>query len=296
MKRVFVSSTYIDLQEHREKVLSVIRRLESNEIAMENFGARSDHPKEGSIKAVKESDIYIGIFGHRYGTIPEGDDISLTEAEYRAAVSLNLPRLIFLIDKSYEIDNNQKEDEIKKNKLVKLKKELKKELMIDTFSSPDDLASKVATSLFRQLNELKKLDKTNEDFDISKLFESFPYAIAREVSIAHEEGYIVNFKQRVFIKDTELSSDISLFSKNNVFHIRIYDNDKFGKLSLQDSFISALVRLTKKDLKKNNSEIIVLTSLSEEKKIVKNLPIEAYCFNSQHDMEKLRNRIYQGLK
>ena len=48
---------------------------------------------------VAASNLYIGVFAFRYGHIPQDESAegrSITELEYRKAVSLNIPRLIFL--------------------------------------------------------------------------------------------------------------------------------------------------------------------------------------------------------
>ena len=47
---------------------------------------------------VDEADVYVGVFAYRYGYVPEGHDISITEMEYNRAVELDKPRLIFFMD------------------------------------------------------------------------------------------------------------------------------------------------------------------------------------------------------
>ena len=46
---------------------------------------------------VEQADVYVGIFAYRYGYVPDGHDISITEMEYNRASDLGKPRLIFFI-------------------------------------------------------------------------------------------------------------------------------------------------------------------------------------------------------
>ena len=83
--RVFISSTWEDLQPEREAVEKALHRMQNTAFAgMEYFGSRSETPKEISLAEVDRSDIYIGIFAHRYGS-------GITEAEYRRARQRGLP-------------------------------------------------------------------------------------------------------------------------------------------------------------------------------------------------------------
>src|SRR5690348_1373262 len=97
--KVFVSSTYADLAQYREAVRAGIQQLGARDVSMENFGAREERPKDECIRLVRdECDFFLGIYAHRYGFIPEGESVSITEAEYDAATNLRRPRLIYLVN------------------------------------------------------------------------------------------------------------------------------------------------------------------------------------------------------
>ncbi|MCK7480695.1 MAG: DUF4062 domain-containing protein [Candidatus Moduliflexus flocculans] len=55
-------------------------------------------PLDACLKEVEESDLFIGIYALRYGFIPEGADISITEMEYLHAKKLGKPIYCFLLD------------------------------------------------------------------------------------------------------------------------------------------------------------------------------------------------------
>ncbi len=96
MARIFVSSTSKDLEECREKVINVLRRMDDHQdVAMEYFVAEDKRPLEKCLEDVASCDLYIGIFAWRYGYIPDGYDKSMTELEYRKAVNNGKTCLIF---------------------------------------------------------------------------------------------------------------------------------------------------------------------------------------------------------
>ncbi|MCX7841396.1 MAG: DUF4062 domain-containing protein, partial [Anaerolineae bacterium] len=98
MAKIYVSSTYLDLQEFRDQVLHHLHRLQQTVRAMEYYLADDRRPADKCIADVRTCDIYVGIFAWRYGTIPEGETLSITEMEYRAAREKGIPCLIFLHD------------------------------------------------------------------------------------------------------------------------------------------------------------------------------------------------------
>jgi hypothetical protein len=88
-KSVFISSTYKDLVELRKKVADRLHGLFLSVIRMEHFGATSKSTLENSLKELgKGCNYYILIIGHNYGTIPEGQDISITHSEFKKAVEM----------------------------------------------------------------------------------------------------------------------------------------------------------------------------------------------------------------
>ena len=70
--RVFVSSTFLDLKHHREKVIRVLNGLNLSPAAMEYFGSRADEPSELCLEEIEACDLFIGIYAWRYGFQPGG--------------------------------------------------------------------------------------------------------------------------------------------------------------------------------------------------------------------------------
>src|SRR4051812_18052061 len=96
-KKVFIGSTSHDLASERDAIRGALERMrDASSIAMEVFGSRTESPKEVCLAEVAHADIYIGIFGARYGYIDPGSDLSMTELEYRAALHREIPCLIYI--------------------------------------------------------------------------------------------------------------------------------------------------------------------------------------------------------
>ena len=66
-------------------------------VDMATFRAQPIPAEDYDTKRVKECDIYIGIYGNKYGSLTS-KKISFTESEYDAAVEAGLKRYIFLLD------------------------------------------------------------------------------------------------------------------------------------------------------------------------------------------------------
>ena len=98
MARIYISSTFSDLQAHREKVYRVLRQLGHDVVAMEDYVAADERPLAKCLADVASCDLYIGIFAHRYGYVPEQNNPdgrsspscstgSSAKPEYRRTVS-----------------------------------------------------------------------------------------------------------------------------------------------------------------------------------------------------------------
>ena len=69
-------------------------------------------PIKFSLQKVAQSQVYVGIFALRYGYIPEDPvrnpgRLSITELEYRHAVELDIPTLIYIAKKSHPFKEDQ---------------------------------------------------------------------------------------------------------------------------------------------------------------------------------------------
>jgi len=154
---IFVSSTFADLQRHRQLVREAIGRLEYGSQAMEFFGALPDTPKEECLRLVRTANAYVGIFAMRYGFVDPQSNKSLTQLEYEEAQAMRLPSLIYVIDEdAHPVLPKHVDTSSSAEKLRDFKGVLKKSHVVNFFSSPEDLAAKVTQDVVRLVGAMAK--------------------------------------------------------------------------------------------------------------------------------------------
>jgi len=70
--RIFVSSSFQDLREHRNAAIRVLRQMGHEVLAMEDMVAGSATPLTKVLEMVDRSEAYLGLFAWRYGHVPKG--------------------------------------------------------------------------------------------------------------------------------------------------------------------------------------------------------------------------------
>jgi tetratricopeptide (TPR) repeat protein len=158
MRRIFLSSTFVDLQAHRAAVRDIIGRLGQFALAMEQFGAREDDAQTVSTDLVAGCDLYIGVIAWRYGYVPAEQKQSVTQQEYEEAGRLGISRLVFLAapetragDGASDLFPANVRDSYHLAQLLAFRAEIERDQVVDYFTTPDDLAKKVATALHQYL-------------------------------------------------------------------------------------------------------------------------------------------------
>ena len=146
-KRVMISSTSLDLPQHREKLRDACLRQGMFPLMMEHLPASDADAIAESLRLVSEADIYLGVFAYRYGHIPKGHDISITEMEYNYAVKRGIPCLIFLMHEDHPLKAADVETGEGATKLQALKARLQSGRVINYFKWPEDLQAQVINSL-----------------------------------------------------------------------------------------------------------------------------------------------------
>lgn len=150
MANIFISSTYKDLKDYRERVSKVIRKMGHIDVAMEYYGAEDKRPIDRCLKDAAVCDFYIGIFAWRYGYIPTGHEKSITELEYMKARECNRPCLIFLLkeDAPWPMSLVDKEN---LPKIEALRKEFSDNHSPAFFSSIEELGECIAEAIYKNM-------------------------------------------------------------------------------------------------------------------------------------------------
>jgi hypothetical protein len=157
-----ISSTALDLPDHRKAALDAILRAGCSPLALETGTATSGTDAvRYSLAMVDEADVYLGIFGHRYGHIPEDprsnpQGWSVTEHEYRHAVGRRLPILGYLMHNDHPVTIEDIDlDPARVASLAALKNDLRRGVCA-FFNSPQDLERLVIQSLFEEKEKLAR--------------------------------------------------------------------------------------------------------------------------------------------
>jgi CheY-like chemotaxis protein len=149
--KVFLSSTFQDLALHRQKAALAIERLGQQGIRMEVFGARPIEAREVCAEEIQASDALIGIYAHRYGYIPSGSPKSITEQEFDFARQFEKATFCFIVEEDFPWPPTHIDDGEARSSLRAFKDRVRSVMVTDNFTSADDLAFKVASSLGRFL-------------------------------------------------------------------------------------------------------------------------------------------------
>jgi len=136
--KVFVSSLIRGYEEYRAAARDAITVLgEVPVMAEHDFGAKPVTPREACLEGVRQSDVYVGLFGGRYGHVSEGG-MSATQEEFEEARRRGLAILVF------EQDVEKQEEQ---RDLLSAIKGYEEGYFVDVYGSPEELKDKVIRAL-----------------------------------------------------------------------------------------------------------------------------------------------------
>jgi hypothetical protein len=160
MVKVFISGTYLDLVEYRAAVSEQLRKMGVvDEVTMTYFGSIDKEPTVASLEKLEGCQIYLGIFGHRYGHVPEGTDFSVTHQEYLRAYELltakKMRLLIYMADpEKIPLLPKLIEPDWKRARQEKLRALLASHHVVQQFDTPFTLAGWVAAQIPKVIKEI----------------------------------------------------------------------------------------------------------------------------------------------
>ncbi|MCP3961547.1 MAG: SUMF1/EgtB/PvdO family nonheme iron enzyme [bacterium] len=170
--RIFLCSTSNDLKKHRQRVAAAIERLSQQVARMETFGAEPKAPLTACREKAASADALVVCVAHRYGWVPSveesGDgEKSVTWHEVEAALAADKPVFAFVVDPEYAWAGPREQDRLTTattpeemlavgvavQGLQRFKDYLGSLVILETFTTPNDLALKVSSSLSKWLLE-----------------------------------------------------------------------------------------------------------------------------------------------
>ena len=146
--KVFLSSTYLDLIEHRKEAAEALSRLGHHVIGMETFNARTEDPTVASLKEVDGCKLFVGIYAHRYGSLIGSVKISVTEQEFDHAVAKGKEIFAFFVNEDFSWSPKMVDKDAEQIKrLGAFKKKIVDRLTPDYFTDKTDLAYKIVSAV-----------------------------------------------------------------------------------------------------------------------------------------------------
>jgi len=164
--RIYVSSTFRDLEAYRSACVRVLRQLGHEVISMEDYVAESSIAVEKVVEDVKRCDLYVIIVAWRYGYIPEVERVtvevagatkgetSVTHYEYLAAAQGNVKRLAFLVHEhapwaphlmdGFDALQGKRGDA---TKILGFREQIQRDLMVAYFIEPSDLEARLSAAV-----------------------------------------------------------------------------------------------------------------------------------------------------
>ena len=149
--QVFLSSTYADLKDERQKVIQALMEMDCIPSGMELFPATDEEQWEFIKKVIDDCDYYLLIIGGRYGSI-NTEGISYTEQEYDYAIEKGLKVIAFLHEDPDLIPAGKTEkDPDLSEKLMLFRSKVQKNRLVKYWKTADALPSLVALSLMKTI-------------------------------------------------------------------------------------------------------------------------------------------------
>lgn len=145
--QIFISSTFVDLQEERQAVLRAVLELDHMPAGMELFPAVDDSAWQLIRDVIDGSDYYVLIVGGRYGSLDESG-IGYTEREYDYASANKKPVIAFLHKNPDNLPREKTEtDSAVWEKLKQFRAKIEKKHTCVYWHSAEDLKAKVIVGL-----------------------------------------------------------------------------------------------------------------------------------------------------
>lgn len=148
--QIFVSSTYEDLKEERDRVIQGILEMGHIPVGMEMFSAADETQWQIIARHIEESDYYVVIVAHRYGSMD--GSISYTRKEYEYALAHGIPVIGFVIDPSASWPADRIDSDAAMIARLTDFKSLVESKPVGFWANADDLYGKASVALVKTMN------------------------------------------------------------------------------------------------------------------------------------------------
>ncbi len=161
--QVFVSSTYADLKDERQKVIQTLMEMDCIPSGMELFPALDEEQFEFIKKVIDDCDYYLLVIGARYGSVTE-EGVSYTEKEYDYAVERGIKVVAFVhADPDAVPVNKTDKSPVHAERLQKFRDKVATGRLVKFWSTSNELAGLVALSLSKTIKTYPAVGWTRAD-------------------------------------------------------------------------------------------------------------------------------------
>lgn len=149
--QVFVSSTFADLKDERQKVIQTLMEMDCIPAGMELFPAADEEQWNFIKRVIDDCDYYILIIGARYGSLSD-TGISYTQMEYEYALESGLKVLAFVHNAPDDLPASKSDlDPDLRKKLDEFREHVKTNRLVKFWKEPNELLGLVALSLTKTI-------------------------------------------------------------------------------------------------------------------------------------------------
>lgn len=291
--QVFVSSTFADLKDERQKVMQTLMKMDCIPAGMELFPATDEEQFEFIKRIIDDCDYYLLIIGGRYGSLT-AQGISYTEQEYEYALERGL-KVIALLHKNPDqipFDKSEQNPELR-DRLQAFRDKASKGRVVEYWQNADELRGIVALSmintiklfpaigwvradkvsseeLLTEINDLRKqnaeLSKTLSEIEPSIFTGSeekdFAYIYS---NLNRLENIEVAIKQEISNQDKVVNEKYSINLGSLIPFIATSGSHEYKWYLIMDMILNEIPSIQTKDA--NNFWIEEITNLADDLKM-----------------------------
>ena len=147
--QVFISSTFIDLEDERREVIQALLELDCIPAGMELFQASDDNQWALIKRVIKACDYYMVIIGGRYGSVHPVTGKSYTQMEYEFAQEMGIPTIGFVHKNPGSIAADKSEALPERRQKLEKFKELVKMKTVRYWETAHELSGVVSRSIVK---------------------------------------------------------------------------------------------------------------------------------------------------
>jgi uncharacterized protein DUF4062 len=149
--QIFVSSTYADLKEERQRIIQALMEMDCIPAGMELFPAADEEQLAFIKRVIDDCDYYLLVIGGRYGSLT-AEGISFTEQEYDYAASKDIKIIALLHENPDDIALGKSEkDPTLRERLGKFREKVSTGRLVKFWRSANELPGIVALSLSKTI-------------------------------------------------------------------------------------------------------------------------------------------------